>query len=374
MIELDTVLLKVVSRCNINCTYCYVYNMGDAGWQTMPTQMSPETVSAVGIALAKLALLQRRRFGVVLHGGEPLLLGRLGLERVLGTIRRALSSDYPISIQTNGSLITNEILDVCAKHRTSLSVSIDGPEKVHDRWRVAHDGSPTHASVLKGIRLLREHPASEFLFAGALAVIDPESDPVEVYQFFKEQRSPSVDFLYCDGNHSRLPRGKSSFESTEYGQWLSKLLDAYLSDPMPIRVRLLDDLMRIILGGSGSKEGLGITDYGILIIETDGSISKNDTLKSSFNGADRFVQTWTVHDHEIADVLKSREFEVYHASQRATAAVCRSCPELRACGGGMRLHRWSDETGYDNPSVYCADQMLLIRRIREHLVRNGVPS
>ena len=37
---IDTVLLKVASRCNLNCTYCYVYNKGDTTWQGMPAQMS----------------------------------------------------------------------------------------------------------------------------------------------------------------------------------------------------------------------------------------------------------------------------------------------------------------------------------------------
>jgi hypothetical protein len=46
VIEIDTVLIKVASRCNINCTYCYVYNAGDDGWKEMPNQISPETTLA----------------------------------------------------------------------------------------------------------------------------------------------------------------------------------------------------------------------------------------------------------------------------------------------------------------------------------------
>jgi len=72
VIEIDTVLLKVASRCNINCGYCYVYNMGDASWANMPKSMSVQTVSAVARALHELSQLQRRRFAVVLHGGGAL--------------------------------------------------------------------------------------------------------------------------------------------------------------------------------------------------------------------------------------------------------------------------------------------------------------
>ncbi len=129
----------------------------------------------------------------------------------------------------------------------------------------------------------------------------------------------------------------------------------------------MDDLIKLVLGGTGTKEGVGITDYGVLIIDTDGSITKNDTLKSAFDGADRFAWHWSVHADEITELVGSDEFAEYHALQRPTCATCLSCPELRICGGGMPLHRWRDDNGFDNPSVYCADQKLLIRHIRNRL-------
>jgi uncharacterized protein len=367
VIELDTVLIKVVSRCNINCSYCYVYNMGDSGWAEMPNQISYETQAALAKALSELSHMQQRPFAVVLHGGEPLLLGLVKLRRLIFALRNALPTECAISIQTNGILLTEEILDLCSATQTTLSISIDGPRHVHDRYRVGHNRQGTYDKVLHGINLLRSHHDSKFLFTGLLAVIDPESDPEEVYGFFKQLTPPSVDFIYRDGNHSRLPEGKKSLKSTEYGQWLSKLLDVYLADPNPIRIRFLDDIIKLMLGGTGTKDGIGLTNYGVLIIDTDGSITKNDTLKSSYNGADRFSQKWSVHTHNLADILNSPEFAEYHVMQRPSSKTCRSCPELRVCGGGMTLHRWRDDNGYDNPSVYCADQMLLINHIRRYL-------
>jgi uncharacterized protein len=214
---------------------------------------------------------------------------------------------------------------------------------------------------------LRNHRDAAFLFSGLLAVIDPLSVPQDVYAFFKQTGAPSVDFLYRDGNRSRLPVGKHSTHSIEYGSWLAALFDIYLSDPTPIRIRILDDVTKLILGGYTSKEGLGLNDFAIAIIDTDGSITKNDTLKSSFDGADRFKTTWSVQTHPFTSILRSSEFAAYHRSQRPTSESCQSCPYLRICGGGMTLHRWSDENGFDNPSVYCADQIFLIEHIRNRL-------
>ncbi len=290
MIELDTILIKVASRCNINCSYCYVYNMGDSGWADMPNHISYETINAVARALGELTQMQSRPFAVVLHGGEPLLLGPKRLRHLISVMRSKLPPDTAFSLQTNGILINDEILDLCSETRTTVSVSIDGPLHIHDKNRVGHTGQGTYYKVIEGIERLRNHHDSKFLFSGLLAVIDPESDPNEVYDFFKELDPPSVDFIYRDGNHAKLPFGKESLESTEYGEWLAKLLDIYLADRQPIRIRFLDDLIKLVLGGSGTKDGVGLTNYGVLIIDTDGSITKNDTLKSSFDGADRFLQ------------------------------------------------------------------------------------
>jgi len=367
VIEIDTVLLKVVSRCNINCGYCYVYNMGDTRWAHMPKQMSQETLAAVTRSLDELSRQQSRRFAVVLHGGEPLLLGSEKLSFLLGGLRGVLSNEYPVSIQTNGILISDAILQVCSKFQVRLGVSIDGPQRIHDRHRVDYAGQGTHKKVLEGIATIQNHPDAQFLYAGVLAVIDPTSDPEEVYWYCKTLGAPSVDFLFRDGNHSLLPYGKASFQSAEYGLWLARLLDIYLDDPTPIPVRLLDDMIKLILGGAGIKEGLGVSDFGIVVIDTDGSVIKNDTLKSTFPGADRFLEDWSVHANRLVEVLDSSEFASYHALQRPSASLCLACSELSVCGGGMPVNRWRNDNGYDNPSVYCADQLLLIRRIRDRV-------
>ncbi|WP_121811313.1 cyclophane-forming radical SAM/SPASM peptide maturase YhhB [Mucilaginibacter kameinonensis] len=366
---IDTVLLKVASRCNINCSYCYVYHMGDDNWARQGKFTTHETISATARELKKVADLQGKPFSIVLHGGEPFLLGVERLKFLLATLRNSLSYEFPISIQTNGVLITPELLDICSRFRASVAVSIDGPKAVHDQWRIGHTGSGTFDEVIKGYQLLKGHPDHLFLNAGLLAVVDPFSDPAEVYYFFKSLGAPSVDFLYKDGNHDRLPFGKRSLYSTEYGNWMAQLLQVYLADREPMPIRVLDDMLKVLLGGIVSKEGLGITDFGILIIDTDGTLTKNDTLKSAFNGADQFGQPVNIKDGELSAFLYSKDFEEYRRMQRPSNAQCLKCPYLDLCGGGMILHRWKKETGFNNTSVYCADQMLLIDEMKAALAK-----
>jgi uncharacterized protein len=365
--RIDTVLLKVASRCNIACDYCYVYNMGDAGWSRVPKGMCEATIDAVVGALSGLYADQRHPFAVVLHGGEPFLLGEPRLSRLLRGLRRVLDAKFPLSIQTNGTLLTEQLLDLCFETNTTISVSLDGPAEVNDLHRVGFARESTYEKTIAGIRLLRGHPQSASLFTGVLCVVDPFSDPEAIYSFFKTIGVPSLNFLFRDGNHSRLPYGKQSFDSHEYGSWLARLWEAYYRDPAPIPIRTLDDIGRLILGGRATKEGMGTTDYAVVVIDTDGTISKNDTLKSSFDGADKFTSQWSVFRDRIFTIAQTEEFRSYVRLQQPTSEACRRCPYLRQCGGGMPLSRWSDEREFDNPSIYCNDQKLVIDYIRGSL-------
>jgi uncharacterized protein len=366
--HIDTVLLKVVSRCNLDCSYCYVYHMGDESWRTLPKRMGTKMQALVAAELGALLRAQGKPFSIVLHGGEPLLLGLSDLETLFIALRIELGLACKISIQTNGVLITESVLDLCTRFEVTLSVSLDGPPDIHDRFRVDLRQRPTHAKVIAGLEILKAHFNVDRLFSGVLAVVDPESDPDVVYDYFKELDIPSVDFLYRDGNHSSLPFGKASVCSSEYGAWMCRVLDRYVTDPDPFRCRLLDDIMRLLLGGVGVKEGIGLTDYGILVIDTDGSVKKNDTLKSSPLG-DIFDANWALGRESLTKIAASQEFSAYHRAQRPSSPTCLACSHLNVCGGGMVTHRFKEGAGYDNPTVFCSDQKRLIRRMEEHLAR-----
>lgn len=365
--RLDTVLLKVASRCNINCSYCYVYNQGDTSWRRMPKYMSAGVADDVIRQLARLYDDQRHPFAVVLHGGEPLLLPRPILVTLLKGLATRLPSLCSRSIQTNGVLVDDDLLELCLRTGTTLSVSLDGPAEVHDAFRVGFDGSGTYSRTTAGIARIQRHPQAHRIFTGVLSVVDPRSDASQAYKFFKSLRVPSIDFLFKDGNYAKLPLGKSTVNSTEYGRWLATMWDSYINDLDPPRIRILDDFARLLLGGKSFKEGCGQAVYGIAIIDTDGSITKNDTLKSTYNGADRFENTWSISTSRLSEVAGSLEFIQYSQLQHPTSSVCQECSLLSVCGGGMPLSRWHPKTGLNNPSIYCADYKLVIGHINETL-------
>jgi uncharacterized protein len=100
------------------------------------------------------------------------------------------------------------------------------------------------------------------------------------------------------------------------------------------------------------------------VVEPDGTLNKNDTLKIAHAEADRFEPRSSILTDRLSEFLASEAFDRYYRQQRPISRVCRTCPDLGVCGGGMVAHRWSAAAGFDNPSIFCADQRYLIGHMR----------
>jgi len=367
---LDTILIKVASICNLNCSYCYVYHGEDVSYKEQPSLMTEEVIEKIVAELTIQASKQERGFSIVLHGGEPLLLGFSLMKKLLMSLRQSLpnSNKYPISIQSNGVLIDDKFIELLINTSSTISISLDGFKSINDLARVDHHGNSTFTKVISKINLLSTYPDVDDIFTGILSVIHPSSSPIALYDFYKKLPLKSVNFLLQDGNHNRLPLGKNSYLSTEYGTWIDILIKHYLSDEEPTFViPFIDDLIKVSLGGSSVKEGISENNFSILIVETDGEYRKNDTLRTTYNGADFLDERPNIMNTTLLDILKSEEFKESCKMQTSLPQECKECTFVHICGGGMPLYRWSSANGYNNPSVYCKDHQVYISSIKSIL-------
>ena len=108
---LSGVTFKVAARCNLNCSYCYVYNKGDTTWRGRPARMSQEVFEA-GIGRLREACLRsgRDHVSVTLHGGEPTLIGTSRARAFFDAARHGLQdvAEVRLAVQTNGTRLTRE--------------------------------------------------------------------------------------------------------------------------------------------------------------------------------------------------------------------------------------------------------------------------
>ncbi|MEU3885336.1 FxsB family cyclophane-forming radical SAM/SPASM peptide maturase [Streptomyces sp. NPDC029041] len=359
-------VLKVHSRCDLACRYCYMYRSQDRSWREQPRAMAPETVDRTAGRIAEhLTAHGGREAGVVLHGGEPLLAGEAALGRAASVLRAAAGPGVRLhlTLQTNGVRLTERWLDLCAEHGIRVSVSLDGDRAAHDRHRRGADGRGSHTRVADAVRRLTEGPHRQ-LFAGLLCAIDLRNDPVRAYEHLLTYRPPAVDFLLPQGNWHTPPPGLGP--GTPYADWLWRVFERwYGAGRRETRVRLLEDMMALLLGGSPQTEALGLAPVRYAVVETDGSLAQDDTLRTAYHGA---VRTGLhVRRDSFDALLRHPGVAARQWGVDGLSAQCRGCRLRLVCGGGHYAHRYRAATGFANPSVYCADLAALITRVRGRL-------
>src|SRR5271154_2439971 len=98
-------VLKVHSRCDLACDYCYMYEMADQSWRAQPKRMSPAVAAQSATRIAEhVRAHDLTEIALVLHGGEPLLAGPETIAGVLGAVRDAVGPAVTVraTVQTNG--------------------------------------------------------------------------------------------------------------------------------------------------------------------------------------------------------------------------------------------------------------------------------
>ena len=358
-------VVKIHSRCDLSCDYCYMYEMADQSWRERPRRMSDEVAEQTALRIGEHARAHRLpSVALILHGGEPLLAGPELISRLVRETRAAAGSgvEVDVAVQTNGVGLNDSYLQLFERLGVKVGVSLDGNAEAHNRHRRFASGRGSYAAVSTALQRLMT-TSFRHLFSGLLCTIDLRNDPIETYQALCAFEPPKIDFSLPHGTWEEPPPNRLPDQAgTPYADWLITIFDRWYKAPQ-VQVRLFEEIMHLILGGKSATEVVGLSPSTIAVIETDGAIEQADTLKAAYQGAGL---TGLHVSHDQLDValllpgLAARQLGV-----RALAAECRACHIHRVCGGGLYAHRYRAGTGFANPSVYCPDLIRLIDHIHK---------
>ena len=162
LVPLSTMVLNVTNKCNLACTYCYEYGedkIVDTENGRKPKFMSESTArDAVDFMLEESGTSPRAH--LTFFGGETLLNFPVLKTTVAYARQRAaaLGKSVDFSLTTNATLLRPEIVEFLIENEVGVTISIDGPKEMQDRFRVFHDGSGSYDAVMPKIRdLLQKH-------------------------------------------------------------------------------------------------------------------------------------------------------------------------------------------------------------------------
>jgi uncharacterized protein len=346
--RLNSVIVKVASLCNLNCNYCYMYQMHDTSWKKSPKTITPGIAEQLGIRLAEfLAHSEQPSIGVIFHGGEPLLLGANGMAETVDSILKGAGRYTPrlsFGVQTNGVLLNEEMLTILDKYGFSVGISMDGGSQNSNGDRIYHSGKPAFTEILRGLRAAQDYAWKKGRFSGALCVVNPETSGRRTYDELVNLGLNKFDFLLRDENWETPPR-------TNAFEFMAGAFDGWLSDQQGRTIRVFSTLVNGLFGVTDGTEAFGLRPYAALSVNVDGHFEQHDVLRAAYPGA--WQLPYSLSDTSIQDVLLSQEMLQGWLDRFSLPTECIECRYLFVCGGGYLPHRYSRKNRFCNPSVHC---------------------
>jgi uncharacterized protein len=338
------ILVKLASRCNIDCTYCYWFR--DAEVYKKPAVLTPEAEDAFCEKLeAHIKAHKLENFLAVFHGGEPLLFPKhrfIALQRKLDEIEMRTHCMIHRGVTTNAILIDAEWVEIFKNFEVLVSVSLDGPPEIHDQVRLDFKGKGTHAQTLRGLNLLRESEVEP----GLISVANPKTDPAKVLAYVVDELGIThFDLLPPDANHTENPPPIDDYFIRLFDVWY----DTYAA--RGVRISTIDAMIQGLAGQMSVSDTIGLGAVETVTLMTDGTLEPLDVLRIAGDGSTS--SDTSVFHNTLQDVQNDLRWRTAYEASLDVCETCRKCEYLDACGGGHLAQRWSVERGYDNPSVYC---------------------
>jgi uncharacterized protein len=184
---LQSLVMNLTNQCNLACEYCYEFGEDKVATpEGKPKFMDSETgKTAVDFLFSQAA--GRTALHITFFGGETLMNFPLLKEVVEYATQRANENGCTIdfSLTTNGSLLTPAIIDFLSENRIGVTVSMDGPQELHDKLRVFANGKGSYDIIAPRIKELiarhRTRPTT-----ARVTLTSGVTDVVRIYRHLKE--------------------------------------------------------------------------------------------------------------------------------------------------------------------------------------------
>ncbi len=346
----------VSGACNLCCEYCYYAGKENALY-IGTARMSYEMLeSYIRQSLAMHGSHARVEFAW--HGGEPTLAGQDFYEKAVSLQERyGKGRNIVNTLQTNATLLTDDLCRFFKENHFLLGVSTDGPEKLHNAYRKTKDGQGSFDKTIRGMELLKKHGVP-FNTLTTVNRINQEY-PQEVYGFLREwtdwmQFLPVVESVPAEyekekGQAFAVPPGIHGFPIKHpvmpfsvtpqgYGAFLCAIFDIWKEkDAGKKHVQLID----VAIGNlKGTPSGLCVHDP---LCGHSGCVEANGDVYA----CDRYA----FEDYRLGNIMEKGLYELMEANRDfgmhkmyGLPESCLDCPEIRLCFGGCPKDRlWGNK-------------------------------
>ncbi|GFI35367.1 anaerobic sulfatase-maturating enzyme [Bacteroidaceae bacterium] len=344
------VMLKPAgAACNMRCDYCYYLEKKNLYQQQRRQILSEDMLEKFVEQYMNIQTTPSVLF--TWHGGEPLMRPITFYQKALELQKKyANGRQIDNAIQTNGTLITDEWARFFRKNNFLVGVSIDGPEEMHNAYRLTQQGKPSWQQVMRGIRTLNRHNV-EWNAMATVNNLNADS-PEAFYHFFKEinchfiQFTPVVERLYrhqdgrtlaspIDGAWAEL--APFSVTPKQWGNFLCRLFDEWVREDVGnYFIQMFDSTLAGWMDMEPSVCSLAKTCGHAAVMEANGDIYV----------CDHYVfpqfKLGNIAEHTLTELMYSAaQNDFGQNKEKLLTTQCRQCDYLFACHGECPRNRFS---------------------------------
>ena len=354
------VMLKPVgSRCNLDCDYCYYLEKANLYTEKKNHVMSEELLEKFIKEYIESQTMPQVLF--TWHGGET-LMRPLSFYKKAVQLQKKYSGGRQIdnSIQTNGTLLTDDWCRFFKENNFLVGISIDGPQEFHDEYRRDKMGRPSFHKVMRGLELLNKHGVEYNCMA---VVNDYNVDfPLELYRFFKTtgsrfiQFTPIVERILKKNSPLKLATAVDRTDAVElapfsvspekWGRFLCAIFDEWVKEDVgQFFVQLFDSTLANWVGEQPGLCTMARTCGHAGVMEFNGDVYS----------CDHFVfpeyRLGNIYASPLASMMYSDEQLTFGSDKfDKLPRQCKECDFLFACYGECPKNRFVNDS-YGNPGL-----------------------
>ena len=361
--RIGSLLIKPASAvCNLDCAYCFYLDREADPYQALPgRRMTVETLERL---VDTYLFYSYPNSALAFQGGEPTLAGLAFFEKLVELEERYGRRGQTVSnaLQTNGILIDDDWCRLFKQYHWLIGISMDGPEEMHDLYRVNKEGRGTWKKVMSGIETMQREGV-EF---NVLCVLSQANvaKPRELYKFFRSLGIDCIQYIPLsefDGLGQPLP---FTITPEQYGRFLVETFDVWWPERRRVRIRYFDNIAEALAGQKPSTCTMHETCDSYVVVEYNGDVYPCDFfVEKAWKLGNIMIDSWP----EI-----SRRQARYNFASKKTLAHpdCQVCEYQAICHGGCPKHRHDRFGRFEDLDYFCAAYKMIFAKAVPPLMKD----
>lgn len=316
--SISRMVLYVTQDCNLQCRYCLTRSKGNIKKHTMS-----ETVARAAVDLLFEESKDTTDLTIGFYGGEPLLNFELiqAVTRYADDKAAARGKNVRYNLTTNGTLLSDEVIDFLARHKTAVLMSIDGDREAHDANRVFPDGSGSYDRAAPGFKKLVERGVP----VSALSVVRRfDTHQADLARFLLELGSPVVNIAPAMTPEGE-PEGEENNDVDEFNRRGEDMIRYLLDNDFLSGERPAMDFSKIFerLESRTPNAAYCTGSYAKIAVDPEGNILP----------CDNFIGVPEYYMGNVLTGLEKGHQATFKTLRSGNSHTCARCWARNLCGG-----------------------------------------